>query len=235
MNINEQTEINREVLSKLMITVNDPVKEDWINYIRNSNYDNNPSSKPNLFRLSLTNKIYELEQDGRIPFHMTITYLNYVDKMNKDNPYTYQERDINRFFINFYTKKFLPFLLNTKNIHTNIKKSIQPISYCFVDEHEMTPVKSIVFNENTKFVQETFMFPVRLHHHCILSVHPETLERMESLVGENTLVRYEFSPKFMTTDLKKCESMRLLYSSKMLRKYPDFLSFPDSLKRHRRS
>jgi hypothetical protein len=78
------------------------------------------------------------------------------------------------------------------------------------------------------------MFPVRIHHHCNLSVHPETLERMESLVGEDTLVRYEFSPKFMTTDLKKCESMRLLYSSKMLRKYPDFLSFPDSLKRQRK-
>jgi hypothetical protein len=227
MNIKEQTEINREVLSKLMITVNDPVKEDWINYIRNSNYDNNPSSKPNLFRLSLTNKMYELEQEGRTQFHLTTTYKPYSGR-------NYTEKDINTFFINFYTKKFLPFLLNTKNIHTNIKKSIQPISYCFVDEHEMTPVKSIVFNENTKFVQETFMFPVRLHHHCILSVHPETLERMESLVGENTLVRYEFSPKFMTTDLKKCESMRLLYSSKMLRKYPDFLSFPDSLKRHRK-
>jgi len=228
MYFKEQTEHNREVLSKLMIKTNDPIREDWINYIRNSNYDNNPLTKPNLFRLSLTNKIYELEQEGRTQFHLTVTYKPFSGRI-------YSEKDINTFFINFYTKKFLPFLLNTKNIHTNIKKSIQPISYCFVDEHETKPVKNQVFNSNTRFVQDTFMFPVRLHHHCILSVHPETLERMESLVGENTLVRNGFSNKFMTTDLKKCESMRLLYSSKMLKQYPDFLSFPDSLKRHHRS
>ena len=228
MYIKEQTENNREVLNRLMINISDPIREDWINYIRNSSYDKNPLSKPNLFRLSLTNKMYELEQEGRTLFHLTVTYKPYTGR-------NYTEKDINRFFINFYTKKFLPFLLNTKNIHTNKKKSIQPISYCFVDEHEMTPVKSVVFNSNTKFVQDTFMFPVRLHHHCILSVHPDTLERMETLIGENTLVGNEFSQKIMTTDLKKCESMRLLYSSKMLKKYPDFLSFPDSLKRHHRS
>lgn len=228
MYFKQQTETNREVLSKLKINIKDPVKENWINYIRNSSYDNNPLSKPNLYRLSLTNQMYELEQDGRTQFHLTTTYKPYSGR-------NYTEKDINTFFINFYTKKFLPYLLNTKNIHTNIKKSIQPISYCFVDEHEKEPVKTLVFNSNTKFVEDTFMFPVRLHHHCILSVHPDTLERMETLLGTNTLVKYDFSPKFMTTDLNKCESMRLLYSSKMLRKYPDFLSFPDSLKRHHRS
>jgi hypothetical protein len=228
MYFKEKTEHNREVLSKLMIKTNDPVREDWINYIRNSNYDNNPLTKPNLFRLSLTNKMYELEQEGRTQFHLTVTYKPFSGRI-------YSEKDINIFFINFYTKKFLPFLLNTKNIHTNIKKSIQPISYCFVDEHETKPVKNQVFNSNTRFVQDTFMFPVRLHHHCILSVHPETLERMETLIGEDTLVRNEFSSKIMSTDLKKCESMRLLYSSKMLKQYPDFLSFPDSLKRHHRN
>ena len=228
MYFKEQTETNREVLNKLMININDPVREDWINYIRNSNFDKNPLSKPNLYRLSLTNKMYELEQEGRTQFHLSVTYKPFSGRI-------YSEKDINTFFINFYTKKFLPYLLNTKNIHTNKKKSIQPISYCFVDEHEMEPVKTLVFNSNKKFVEDTFMFPVRLHHHCILSVHPETLERMETLLGTNTLVGYDFSPKFMTTDLKKCESMRLLYSSKMLRKYPDFLSFPDSLKRHRKS
>ena len=38
---------------------------------------------------------------------------------------------------------------------------------------------------------------------------------------------------YMTCDLKPCEPMRVLYASKMYKKYPDFLSFPDKMNRSR--
>ncbi len=155
-------------------------------------------------------------QENRTLFHMTITYKPFENKV-------YSEKIVNDFFINFYTKKFLPYLLNTKNIHTNAKKSIQPITLAFVDEHEPKPIPG------------THQFSEKLHHHVILAVHPDTLEKMNELIGENTFTNptfhSKFSSKIMTSDLKECDAARLLYASKMLKYYPDFLLFPDKFHR----
>ena len=227
MHYQEQTVAHQVSQNHQSLSINNEIRQDWINYIINSNYNSNPASISNQYRLALTEKMHQLKIDGRKLFHMSITYKPYASR-------TYTEKDINRFFINFYTKHFLPHLLNTKNIHTNIKKSIQPITYAFVDEHEMNAVKKTTINATSRLPQDAYEFPIRLHHHIILAMHPDTLKRMETLIGTNTIATSEFSPKIMTSDIKECEAMRLLYASKMMKQYPDFLSFPDSLVRHHR-
>ena len=203
------------------------IKNEWITYLLGSDPDSSHLSQSHLCRLALAEHMYRLEQDEhRILFHLTLTYKPYKDRV-------YRESDVNVFFIRFWIRHFLPHLLNTKNIHTNSKKLLQPICLAFVDEHEMKPVKYLEPDPNVyRFVQVPH-FPARLHHHAILAAHPEHLDLMKELIGRNTFT--QFSKKVMTSDLKRCEPMRLLYASKMYRKYPDYLSFPDRFHRqHRR-
>lgn len=159
-------------------------------------------------RLSLTEYFYNLVQNqNRSIFHLTTTYKSYQDR-------TYKQSDIDRFFINFYTRYLLPLVLNTKNIHTVTKKSIQPITFTFTDEHLQS------FHSD------------RLHHHSILCIHPDTLNFFQSLPEDNPIdTSTEFTHKICTSHIVECEPMRLLYSSKLLDRYPDYLSFPDKFHR----
>ena len=201
--------------------------QNWQNYIaKDVDPVNYTKHQKNIYALAM--KMYEMEQGGRSLFHLTVTYKPYGDRV-------YSERDVNTFFINFYTKKLLPYVMGTKNYHTNVKKAIQPICYCFIDEHENTPTKKLVPNYATLTLEYEYNFAERLHHHAILAVSPETLQTVQKLVGVNTFVNDNFSKKIMSSDLKQCDAGRILYASKMLYKYPDFLSFPDSLVRHRNS
>lgn len=161
-------------------------------------------------RLSLTEYIHNLVLDqNRSIFHLTTTYKPYKDRI-------YSQRDIDLFFTNFYVKYLLPQVLGTKNIHTVTKKSIQPITFTFVDEHLQS------FHGD------------RLHHHSIVCVHPSTLDFFLSLPEENPFPsNLEHTKKICTSHIRQCVPMTLLYSSKMLNRYPDYLSFPDKFHRER--
>jgi hypothetical protein len=171
-------------------------------------YLNDSKSNSDLIRLSLTEYIYNLVLDqNRSIFHLTTTYKPYKDRI-------YSKTDIDLFFTNFYVKYLLPKVLNTKNIHTVTKKSIQPITFTFTDEHLQS------FHSD------------RLHHHSILCVHPSTLDFFQSLTEENPFpTNLEHTKKICTSHIRQCEPMTLLYSSKMLNRYPEFLSFPDKFHR----
>ena len=166
------------------------------------------TSHSDRIRLSLTEYIHNLVHDqNRSIFHLTTTYKPYQDRI-------YSKSDIDLFFTNFYVKYLLPQVLDTKNIHTVIKKSIQPITLTFTDEHLQS------FHGD------------RLHHHSILCVHPSTLDFFQSLPEENPFPsNLEHTKKICTSHIRQCEPMTLLYSSKMLNRYPDFLSFPDKFHR----
>ena len=171
-------------------------------------YLNDSKSNSDLIRLSLTEYIYNLVLDqNRSIFHLTTTYKPYQDRI-------YTQKDIDLFFTNFYVKYLLPKVLNTKNIHTVTKKSIQPITFTFTDEHLQS------FHSD------------RLHHHSILCVHPSTLDFFQSLPEENPFPsNLEHTKKICTSHIRQCDPMTLLYSSKMLNRYPDYLSFPDKFHR----
>jgi hypothetical protein len=143
-----------------------------------------------------------------------LTYKPFAD-------YSYSPKNTNDFFIHFYTKYFLPFLLNTKNVQRSKYRELQPICLAFLDEHE-SRVSSQTYLQSNRF-------SARLHHHAILAIHADTLDKMQSLIGENTLASNKFSTKVMSSHVRECDAMCLLYASKMYAKYPDFLSFPDRL------
>ena len=194
------------------------LRNDWKRYL-------NPNANPVLtisqqYRLELTEMMYlKSIQEDRTLFHLSLTYKPFEDRI-------YRESDVNRFFTTFYIQHLLPKLLGTKRIQK--RRSVQPICLAFVDENILQPWKvtpSRVTNEQLK----TPYFPARLHHHAILAVHPSTVNHMHNLIGLNTFASGDFTNKIMTSDLKECEAMRLLYASKMLKKYPDFLSFPDRM------
>ena len=111
-------------------------------------------------------------------------------------------------------------------------KSIQPICYCFLDEHETQAVRTYKVAIPTCAEDYVINFATPLHHHSILALDPITVDRMELLEGENTLNNGAFSHKIMTSDIRKCDAQTVLYASKMLKKYNEYMTFPDSLRRH---
>ena len=188
---------------------------DWIQYLSKSAASIKDLSSSKQMRFHLAKYAQELQnQSSKHLFHLTLTYKPFAD-------YSYSPKNTNDFFIHFYTKHFLPFLLNTKNFQRSKYRELQPICLAFLDEHES--------RVNSQTYLQTNRFSARLHHHAILAIHADTYDKMQSLIGENTLASNKFSTKVMSSHVRECDAMCLLYASKMYAKYPDFLSFPDRL------
>ena len=188
---------------------------DWIQYLSKSATSIKDLSSTQLMRFHLTKYVHDIEyQSNRHLFHLTLTYKPFAD-------YSYSPKNTNDFFIHFYTKHLLPFLLNTKNFQRSKYREMQPICLAFLDEHE-SRVSSQTYLQKSRFSE-------RLHHHAILAIHADTLDKIQSLIGENTLASNNFSNKVMSSHVRECDAICLLYASKMYAKYPDFLSFPDRL------
>ena len=201
--------------SFLSNSVRNNTESDWIQYLSKSATSIKDLSSSELERFHLTKYVHDQKyQSNRHLVHLTLTYKPFED-------YSYSPKNTNDFFIHFYTKHFLPFLLNTKNFQRSKYREMQPICLAFLDEHES--------QVSTQKYLNTSRFSARLHHHAILAIHADTLYKMQSLIGENTLASNKFSNKVMSSHVRECDAMCLLYASKMYAKYPDFLCFPDRL------
>ena len=166
-------------------------------------------------------RMLEEEYQDRYLFHLVLTYKPYQD-------ITYDERVVNKFFMNFYLRYFLPHLMNTRNFYRESYRTIQPICLAFIDEHEHSPLKSKYLDYDHMTINTRSEYSERLHHHAILAVHHEHLDRMNQIIGTNTLVG-KFSYKVMTSFIRPCDVDTLKYASKMMMKYQDYLTFPDRL------
>lgn len=164
-----------------------------------------------------------VHNQNRTLFHVVTTYKPYHDT-------TGNESVVNLYFKNWYQTWLLPYLC-TKNFHRNCKRQIQPITYSFIDEHEQIPVKD-KFTRGTNdksyaFDLYRYKFPLRLHHHSLVAVHLDTIEKMQGLIGTNTIVGSMY--KIMTSDIKQCNpediSRLVSYASKMYWKYPEYQVF----------
>ena len=202
-------------------------EQEWKDYL-GIDPNQHQISQDHRHRLALTRLFQQYEQENRKIFHLTVTYKPYPRKgfasKITGNYKSYAGKDFtpdgtNRFFINFYLKSFLPSLMRTNNYHIPSKRLRQPICYAFLDDHEQ------------KVSATGMVFPDRLHHHALLAVHPSTYSSAQSLenIG-NIPLRSRFTSKVMTTKLRECEPMTMLYATKSLKKYPEFLCFPDRLK-----
>lgn len=200
-------------------------KKSWSSYLHD-NYINTSTFQE---RLGFADYMKNQELSGRVLYHLTLTY-------KRNGQWDYGVRDVNKFFTNFYLKKLLRDIVGTSYFNRDRYRHLQPICYAFIDEHEMKPV----FNKKIEYVDGRLSdasvthFPVRLHHHAILAAHPDTVDRLDCLTGENTLWKY--SKIIMTSYLTRCHAGTILYSSKKLDQYrDDYLCFPDRAQRQTRA
>lgn len=170
-------------------------------------------NKTERIRLGFAKSFYDLESEGYYLYHLTLTYKPQTLELTTER--------VDSCFIKFHTQFLLPKCLGTRNIHHKKFRKLQPITYAFLDEHD--PEKSKFINSQTS---------IRLHHHAVYAVHPNAKAWFEKHIGEDTFsdLWEDLSP-YLTSDLKPCEPMGVLYASKMLETYPDFLMFPDKWKR----
>jgi len=179
-----------------------------------TNYSNNihaTNLRSNLVRDQLHQMLSKLPDEDYTLFHLTTTYLPYQDR-------TYTEKDLNKFFTNFYLKSLLPDIFHTRRWVKSIKIQ-QPIVLSFLDEHESKPVVSRHDMNN----QPVHSYPIRLHHHSIIASRVSTTEFFTNSIGDNTFCKY--ASKFMTTNLVQCDADRVFYASKMVWKYPNYQIF----------
>jgi len=173
---------------------------------------NTKQLKSSLVREQLHKMLCDLPEDEFTFFHLSTTYHPYQDR-------NYTSKDLNNFFINFYLKQLLPELFHTRK-WSKTKKINQPIVLCFLDDHKIDPV--VIKNDLAN--EPVYANSIRLHHHAIIASRPSTTEQFQSLIGDNTMLRY--SGKMMTSNLVQCDADRIFYASKMLWKYPnDYLMF----------
>lgn len=188
-----------------------------IQYLSRSASTPQDLSKVDQIRLALSDMFQTYQDEYRILYHMTVTYF-------QPSTYNHTNAGINRIFVNTYLKKLLPYLFESRHFNRPSYRHLQPIAYVFADEHESKPVLQ---SDSSRLLPETNAFAARLHHHAVLAVHPDTQERFETLLGDNTL--RQFSKKIMTSNINEAEPMRVLYATKLLWKYEDYLTFPDRL------
>lgn len=177
---------------------------------------------PRTVRESLINHLKE--QEDRTIYHMVITYKKYAD-------ISYSEDVVNTFFINFYLKDFLPYVMNSKHYNHDAQRNTQPLCFAFLDDHMTDALKKYEEEFTMKSSRENNLWN-RLHHHAVVAIHNSHINRINSLIdpieleGINTIPK-ESSPKILTTYIAKRTPDVLNYASKRLYKYPDFLAFPD--------
>lgn len=202
------------MLCNLYCPVQNNLKHSTKNTMSISSYINTnitTRSNPNMVRDQLHQMLCKLPDEDYTLFHLTTTYLPYQDR-------TYTEKDLNKFFTNFYLKSLLPDIFHTRRWSKSIKIQ-QPIVLSFLDEHESKPVVSRYDMSN----QPVHSYPIRLHHHSIIASRVSTTEFFANYIGDNTFCKY--ASKFMTTNLVQCDADRMFYASKMLWKYPNYQMF----------
>ena len=152
-------------------------------------------------------------------YHLTVTYKPYSSR-------EYKEKDVNEFYKNFYLKSLLPYLMKTRNCTRPNKRHLQPLSFVFLDEHEMEPKRRTILDLSSgdQYCFE-YQFPIRLHHHVVIAVPQQIIERMNSLIGENIIVNKNFSKKIMTSCIGTADLDWIPYASKRIDKYPDYMIF----------
>jgi len=185
------------------------------NYILSTNLDSYHYTK--LKRNALVD-ILEDYPDHTI-YHLVLTYKYPEDK-------TLSEFMMNKFFTQFYIRYFLPYLFRTKNYNRKKYRYFQPICLAFIHEHEHAGVVKKKLNKISLELDNVNTYAERLHHHAVIAVHPEHRDRMDTLLGENTLKK-NFSHTIKTSFVAERPSSVVWYASNSLHQYPNFLSFPD--------
>ena len=145
---------------------NDPI---FIQSINQSVTSPRELSSSDQMRYGLLQMMLNHQESGRSLFLLSITYKPFQNKI-------YSPQDVDQFFTRFYLHHFLPKVLQTKHYNRSKFRPIQPVTIAFIDEHKPTVNKS---RSNPDLLE----LSSKLHHHAVLAVHPDTLERIQTLIG----------------------------------------------------
>jgi hypothetical protein len=191
----------------------------WINPTK---LDYSEFSNKDTERVLICQKFNELHRSGRRIYFLTTTYFPSKD-------YEHTSTGVDDIFKNFYTRKFLPWIHNTRRFNTSENKEIQPITYTFRENH--TPKKIVRKSPSDSFgdLYQIYEFPLKMHHHSVLAVHKEHVARLTPYLGENTFAHPKFSHRIMTSSLKEADLGAVLYSSKHWSSDREMMTFPDKL------
>jgi len=173
-------------------------------------------------RVLICQKFKELQRSGRRLYFLTTTYFPSKD-------YEHTSEGVDDVFKNFYTRKFLPWIHNTRRFNTPKNKEIQPITYTFRENHDPKKVTKKVLSDPDGNSQTIFEFPLKMHHHSILAVHKEHVHRITPYLGDNTFSHPRFSHRIMTSSLKEADLGAVLYSTKCWSSDREMMTFPDKL------
>ena len=173
-------------------------------------------------RVSICQKFHDLERSGRKIYFLTTTYLPSKD-------YEHTSEGVDDIFKNFYTRKFLPWLHNTRHFNTPKNKAIQPITYTFRENHTPKKIPKKIQFYSYGEVQQIYEFPLKLHHHSVLAVHKEHVHRITPYLGDNSFAHPRFSHRIMTSSLKEADIGAVLYSTKCWSSNREMMTFPDKL------
>jgi hypothetical protein len=208
MNINQKLSSNSHLKSEYE---HDALSAEWKNYLLYGGH-RDQLTQIELDRLAWTQYMQERADEGRVLFHMVVTYNTFGGK-------DHTEKQANQNFINFYTKAFLPKLMNTRNYNRPHHRAVQPICIAFLEEHVSKPIEGV-----NSFGNYDCRFVDRLHHHAILAVHPDKAEVMRQLEKKD-FIKSSASDSVMTFFKRECEAKCLLYASKSMAKHTDYLMF----------
>ena len=153
---------------------------------------------------SIGKLIEQKQSQGYILYAVTITYPDW-------KTHTPTAIDINNYFRQIYWDNLLPDHIFEDNDWQkgNQKKASQPIVYAFIDEHQ-SKVTRVISRKKSNNLE----FSTALHHHAIFAVHPNYQDKMDQLIGENTLK--PFHKRFvMSSCVKRCDVNWVLYAGKL--------------------
>jgi hypothetical protein len=225
--------MKRYTPKKSELIIQEMYRERYYNYLtrkrhyNDSMYDRNTISKIDSEKIELALMLHKLRKEKRRIFHLIITYKKY----ERD----YSEKDVNTFFKNIFLHSMLPKITSTRRRTSTRQKMLQPICFAFVDEHKRKHSEipfSTELDRLKAHLHDSDEEEFPLHHHAIVAVHPEQYDSFKELIGENTLINSHPDTKIIKTSyIIPCEPMRILYASKKLKKYPNYMLFPNTNKR----
>lgn len=194
-----------------------------VEYIYNKKHQSVPKtfksvidlSMPDRERLAWAEYLDQLRDQGYRTYHLVITY-----KQSKGTSYTIS--NLEKIFTKFYMRYFLKQIVGSHYTEP-AKIKLHPVTICFFEEHE-SKANAACYDDR---------FGKRYHIHAMIAAHPDTIDKMERLLGENTLDRSKSCcSNIMTSFLAEREPQCVLYASKGANKERNFSIFGGISKQH---
>lgn len=196
---------------------------EWVEYIYNKKHQSVPQTFQSVIDLNMADReryawaeyFDQWTSQGYKTYHLVLTY-----KESKVKGYT--TSDLERVFKKFYMRYLLKKIVGNNYTEPN-KIKLHPVTICFFEEHESKANATGYYNR----------FAERYHIHAMIAAHPDTIDKMERLLGENTLdTSKACCSNIMTSFLAERDPQCVLYASKDLNKDRQFMLFGGINKLH---